>query len=46
VGCADLALQSLGENDPLRRGIENIKKAGTRAAEIVSAAINRPSATE
>ena len=42
VGYADLALQSLGENDPLRRAIENIKSAGARAAEIVTAAIQRP----
>ena len=44
VGHADLALQSLAGNDSVRMDIENIKKAGTRAAEIVSEAINRPSA--
>jgi two-component system, cell cycle sensor histidine kinase and response regulator CckA len=33
-GYSDLALRRLGENDPLRRNLEEIKKAGERSASL------------
>lgn len=34
IGCSDFLLNALGENEPLRRDVEEIKKAGERAASL------------